>query len=111
MYIQSYFFLIKGPGAFRLASRPLRSPVNSREKTNNLRILGRAPYIHDRLAKASRLNDNLTHALYAPIPRRTARPASGFGSRRPAREVGAGGARVEGPVAVPAGKIAVVHRQ
>src|ERR1700694_5155505 len=59
MYIQSYFFLIKGPGAFRLASRPLRSPVNSREKANNLRILGSAPYIHDRLAKASRLNDNL----------------------------------------------------
>ena len=36
----------------------------------------------------------LTHALHAPIPRRTARPASGFGSRGPARQAEEGGAGV-----------------
>src|SRR5258708_22896930 len=51
------------------------------------------------------------NALYAPIPRRTARPASGFGGRGPAREVEEGRARVERPVAVSAGEVAVVHGQ
>src|ERR1700693_6530047 len=52
-----------------------------------------------------------SHALYAPIPRGTACPASGFGSRGPAREAEAGGQGVQGAVAVPAGKDAVLYRQ
>ena len=37
------------------------SPVNSREKPNNLRILARPPYIHDRLAPAP------THSKIEPM--------------------------------------------
>src|SRR5689334_13989033 len=50
-----------------------------------------------------------THALHAPIPRRSARPASGFGSREQARQVEEGRTGVEGAVAVPAGEDAVLH--
>jgi hypothetical protein len=42
--------------------------VNSREKTDNLRISGGPPYIPDRLAAAPD-SHKITHALYAPIPR------------------------------------------
>src|SRR5712675_1269864 len=89
---------------------PSRPPVNSREKADNHRILPSHPYIPNRLAPCLD-SAKITHALYAPIPRRAARPASGFGSRGQAREIEAGGQGVEGAVAVPAGKIAVVHRQ
>src|SRR6187399_1286571 len=84
--------------------------VNSRENPNNLRILREPPYIHGRLARPDD-SARITHALYAPIPRRTARPASGFGSGGPAREAEEGGARVQGAVAVPAGEDAVLLRQ
>src|SRR5207302_5540470 len=79
--------------------------VNSREKPNNLRILPARPYIHDRLATASRLRPKSPHALHAPIPRRTARPASGFGSRGPARQAEEGGAGGQGAVAASAGAV------
>src|SRR5258705_13535470 len=85
-------------------------PVNSRENPNNLRILARRPYTDGGLAAAPD-SPRITHALYAPIPRRAARPASGLGGRGQAREVEEGGAGVEGPVAVSAGEDAVVHRQ
>src|SRR5882672_2155242 len=86
------------------------APVNSREKVNNLRILADAAYIHDRLAAAPD-SHKIPYALYASIPRRAACPASGFGSRGPAREVEAGRARVERLVAVSTGEVAVVHGQ
>ena len=44
------------------------------------------------------------HALYAPISRRAARPPSGLGGGRAAREAEEGRARVEGPVAVQQGE-------
>src|SRR6202021_4085568 len=54
-------------------------PVNSREKTDNLRISGGPPYIPDRLA-APPDSHKITDALYDPIPRCTGCPGSGFGS-------------------------------
>src|SRR6187200_2013017 len=97
---------------FDASHRPgTTEPVNSRENPNNSRNSPRPPYIHRRLARASDSGQKSAHALHAPISRRSARPASGFGSRRPAREVEAGGAGVEGAVAVPAGEITIVYRQ
>src|SRR3981189_979555 len=89
---------------------PSRPPVNSPDKPDNLRILATRPCIPNRLAPPLD-SAKITHALYAPIPRRAARPASGFGSRGQAREIEAGGQGVEGGGAVPAGEIAVVHRE
>src|SRR4029079_16667195 len=99
----------------RQVARPgmTEGAVNSVENPNSLRILRSPPYIHGGLANM--LESGLTtqgpnhHALYAPIPRRAARPASGFGSRGPAREVEEGGKGVERAVAVPAGEVALVH--
>src|SRR5258708_25649252 len=88
--------------------------VNSREKADYLRISLRPPYIHLRLATAPPHRQDsvtFTHALYAPIPRRAARPASGFGSRGQAREAEEGGEDVEGAVAPSTKEAAVVPRQ
>ena len=57
------------------------------------------------------LGTHSPHALHARVPRRTARPASGFGSRGPARQAEEGRPGVQGAVAVPAGKVALVHGQ
>src|SRR5580704_112690 len=103
LYIQLYFNC-------QPANLLTRTPVNSRGKSKQSKYLRRPPYIHGRLAAASD-SPKITHALYASISRRTACPASGFGSGGPPRQIEEGGKGVEGAVAVPAGEVAVVHGQ
>src|SRR5258708_629927 len=86
------------------------APVNSPDKPNNLRKAVGCPYMPSPLARGAD-SRTIAHALYAAIPRRSARPASGFGSRGQAREVEAGGARMERAVAVSAREDALLHGQ
>ena len=85
--------------------------VNSGEKANNLRILPRPPYIHDRLARTSytgthhpmRFTPQFLDDLRARLP-----VSEVVGRRVKLKRAGQG---VEGAVAVPAGEVAVLHGQ
>src|SRR5262249_32265813 len=87
---------------------PRRSPVNnlnSRDNPEHLRLRPARAYIQKSPTTPTH------HALHAKLPRRAEGAASGFGSRRPARQAEEGRARVEGAVAVQQGEDRLVLRQ
>src|SRR6266516_942081 len=88
------------------SAQAVRETVDSRDNRAGCAALPRPAY-------TGRSGESLgpPHALFAPIPRRVARAASGLGGRGPAREAQEGGARVEGTFPLQQGEDALVLRQ
>src|SRR5947209_1501954 len=89
------------------SAQAVRETVDSRDNRAGCAALPRAAYT----AGSRESLGFAPHALFAPIPRRVARAASGFGGRGPAREAQEGGARVEGTFPIQQGEDALVLRQ
>src|ERR1700730_1750149 len=92
----------------------LASPVDNRDNARPRGASGpvaASTVVRWRPIRANLSRQRITHAFSAAIPRRAARPASGLGRRRPAREAQEGGTRVEGALALQQGAHALVHGQ